>query len=741
MKPRTVIILSVVLLALVGLVLVRYAGLFGPGNGEDVVFDRTFEDVNAVEIVEGPDDMVALARDDAGWRLVQPVQAEADAIAVNRLLSTLGNLKVIKAFSADDPPGDALTGLDAPRWTVRVTDNDGPHTLRIGRRAAVLGGGEQTYVRRDRADGTPGPVFAVEDDLDVLLERPASRFRNRMLLAVRIDRVKALTVEGEQSFTLTQTDDAWRVRTLQFDAPVNDDAVRRTLPAFTNIAAEDFVDDAGEDLSRYGLGGGRQRLSVTLTLRDPDETRTLLLGAETGPNVFAKLTESDHVVVVSKALLQRLQPDPMGLRDRRVMTLATDRIFQIQLQGPGGQADLLHQDEAWRMLAPLDHAANAAAVADFLRHLGDLHVKTFHDPPAAPAAFGLDKPYAEITLFLRDADEPHRIRFGRRQDDPDLVFIQRGEQATLLEVAAVDAAFVKQSVARLCGTDLTAVPEGVRIDQVILRRQRNGQEDLVTLDRKDDGDWRMTHPTDQEANNERVERIVQQLRNLNAEQIVAIDAEPPRRYSRCTDSVIVTMTPQGHLAPDAPAAGSGVVLRVVRRQINDESPEVFAWVPGARPVRVGRCSLALYDDLTANLQSLTIWQIDPNAIGRISIQEGAAEAMTLTRTEGRWQMEGNELAAVDDRAVAKYLQGLRTVEAERFVPDSAGQERAFGLDKPWLTVTLGAGEETHRLRVALRGPDEHDRRYATTDAHDAVFVLPANEIPKLTRSAEDVLMD
>jgi hypothetical protein len=79
-------------------------------------FDR--EAVTRIE-ASWPDGRVVLERGDAGWKLVQPIAAPADAEVVDNLLSDLSFLRAVGFV--DDPPSDDETGLDRPAFAVRLS--------------------------------------------------------------------------------------------------------------------------------------------------------------------------------------------------------------------------------------------------------------------------------------------------------------------------------------------------------------------------------------------------------------------------------------------------------------------------------------------------------------------------------------------------------------------------------------------------------------------------------------------
>ena len=467
---------------------------------------------------------------------------------------------------------------------------------------------------------------------------------------------------------------------------------------------------------------------MTIDLVDPAETVELKLGNRSGQAVFARRIDRPGVVLIGQDMLARLQPDPRALREHRVVPIPPESIYQVRLTNADGVTELVRRDKGWRMNEPLAADANGPAADALVAQLAQLRVQTFHDLPAPAAAFGLDEPLVEMRLYAADG-QSRLLKVGRRNAKQETVFIQIDDSPPVMELPADRIDFLLADAAGYCGTTLTALPAGTPVSRLLLTRKPQRKEETLTLQRDDAGDWQITQPEIVSANSALIERIVQQLRDLRAVQIVAIADQAPEVFARAKHYVDITLGP-------ATDSGAGVSLRLVTLEDQDGHSGVFAWRTDQANVVVGRCDPAVYDDLTGDLRSTLIWQLDPKTIDHISIQPGSGTPLVLTRSEDGWIMDGNETAMIDAGEVETYLSGLRRLTAERFVPDSTGKLRSFGLHRPWLTVELSAGDARHRVLVADRGPDEHDHRYAAADGVEPVFVLTAETVANLSRTAD-----
>ena len=468
MKPRTVIVLVVLLAMCAGYVIVRHTDLFeAPSARSGLVFGRPLKDIRRARIVDDTGSAMAFIRQDGRWRLTAPLAATADDQAVAEIVGVLANLTSQRALPpSDEQEQAAMTGLGRPTWTIQLTAHDGTHTLLIGQQALKLGSRTtETYVQA--ADmPSPQPIHAVAIDFEPRLRRPLKDFRDKTLVSVPMDRAKRVTVEGKRRFSLHRDADGWRVVTDQFDAAAAIGAARNLVAACTGVTAIDFADET-EDLGRYGLDPGKQRLSVTIE-SGPDETITLLLGRPIGKAVYAKRADRSDVVLVANNLLDDLQPDPATLRDRRVLTLAAGAVSQIKITGADGPIDLVRSQGQWRLLAPLARPANGQAVEALLAQITRLQARRIHDNVIAPGAFGLDEPAAEVTLYLADSARRRTLRLGGKDKDNDTVYARVDEETTVMEISADDAERLLASAAGYCGTTLLATPTDAAITRLVL---------------------------------------------------------------------------------------------------------------------------------------------------------------------------------------------------------------------------------------------------------------------------------
>ena len=103
--------------------------------------------------------------------------------------------------------------------------------------------------------------------------------------------------------------------------------------------------------------------------------------------------------------------------------------------------------------------------------------------------------------------------------------------------------------------------------------------------------------------------------------------------------------------------------------------------------------------------------------------------------------EGDDLTEIDDGKVESYVVQNRRLSALRHVPESADRYRAFGLDRPWLTVQFDTIDGPHRLLISKQGDQEEINRYAVVDGMADVFVISTDKVGDLLRTVDHFTVD
>jgi hypothetical protein len=228
-------------------------------DGRVLDFDRA--QVKRITLDSG-DGHVALARADDGWRIEEPVDAKADADAVEGLLSDLQYLRADEFV--DEPASDAQLGLDAPWLTAELAPDSGePVRLAVGATRA-----DRRVVR-----GSAGRLFEVAGSRLESMPRQLAAFRWKQLASFTLEDAAQLELRFQEPdaepVTIvgkSQGEAGWSTEP-EAAAPGK---ASRLVTELSSLRAEEVAADAMGDAERAALGLAPPR--TTLLVRgQPNE--------------------------------------------------------------------------------------------------------------------------------------------------------------------------------------------------------------------------------------------------------------------------------------------------------------------------------------------------------------------------------------------------------------------------------------------------------------------------------------
>lgn len=374
-------------------------------EGEKLV-DAANDDITGLDLVFA-DREIQLRRDGGQWKLVKPVQDEADEPAVKALLGAISGARVTKTI---ENAGDlAAFGLDRPDPTVRlaIRDKPGP-TIHVGKNTQI---GGKTYVRV----GDEPAVRLTASSLKFALNKQAKDLRDKQLLSFQDDQVQRVDIrQGSETAALVRKDkEAWTVE--PGGHPADATEVRSYLASLRSTRAVDFP---AVETATAGLE--TPRLAVTVTL-EGGATQTLALGSETAvgsaKQIYARRTDQPTIVTLGEWSWRTLAKDANQFRDKTVLGVDPDRVNRVVLERRTGTgATLVRAGASWTVEGVSDKPVRETAIGRFLDDVRDLKGSGVAAEPVADLKpLGLDAPELRITLLDKEG-QPLGTVLATRKD-------------------------------------------------------------------------------------------------------------------------------------------------------------------------------------------------------------------------------------------------------------------------------------------------------------------------------------
>lgn len=282
----------------------------------------------------------------------------------------------------------------------------------------------------------------------------------KQLFDFKAESVKSITlkrVDGPECAGERQPDGTWKITepnaTIQ-PMPLVWDRMAAALAGLTN---QRNIVEAPADLGSYGLAEPRLKFSATIDGHDPVN---LVFGSPEPTQVsrFARLNDGPVMLINEKQFFE-LDRDLDFLRYRFLVDnreAPLNRIEYVRIWtgreakppsmptapavGEEGTRIIVERSaasEPWRMLQPVNTAANVEAVEALAKELQFALAEGFVDAPANLADYGLEPPNARIvirdansatpqTILLGDADKTGKGRLFAKREGKDAVFTLDG---------------------------------------------------------------------------------------------------------------------------------------------------------------------------------------------------------------------------------------------------------------------------------------------------------------------------
>jgi hypothetical protein len=344
----------------------------------------------------------ALGEPESEWKITAPMQARADAFAVDGLLDSLTSLEKTSTIEKADRKAQ---GLDKPRATVRVETEDGTRVLQIG--AAVPTGGAliAALEGEDRS-------YVVSDSIWTQLDREPGSWRDRQLFRASRDAIAriTLTAPGGQKMVLAQQNGRFQVVSPfadRADKQVTDDL----YADLSGLTAEEFVDQPQLAPAAMGLQPPQAVVEVAFQKGEP---LRIELGAPASaePEPPADPTADPTAPPPASAVYARVGGQLLETRTRLPQTIArpaaewrarglsafeVHEIEAVTVKDSKGQLRLTRAGTDWKRG---EETISYMPVSDFLFALTGAQA----DRLLAPAEAGaLGQPVLTVELDAKDA--------------------------------------------------------------------------------------------------------------------------------------------------------------------------------------------------------------------------------------------------------------------------------------------------------------------------------------------------
>ncbi len=377
-----------------------------------------------------------------------------------------------------------------------------------------------------------------------------------------------------------------------------------------------------------------------------------------------------------------------------------------------GIDDAYAKDSAgqWRLVSPVDALARQDALEVLARVLPSLGGRAFIDAPENLADFGLDHPFARLTVFGPGGNSETLLLGGIDSGDATGEAGLYVKHETGQSVVVVDARLF---------TLLPAEPQAFRERRLFTRealglkslRYRDGTNEF-TLENSDAG-WRLTDAPAGETDQVAVSMYIAQLKRVEGESFPDKVAPDVFGTPRIALEFTFNEGPGSRVEIGAPVPGSDPIEFYARQDFDSLTTIPFDGFQAlqATPFDFHVKSLLKCDPKTVNGIELTI--------------EGAR--FVFSRANGRWAVTEPANATLSAQSdVTNFLAALTNLQA-RGVADPPPAAAVQGIESPILEVTIRTEDAAlptiGPIRIGNLKSESSRERFATVEGRSAVYFV------------------
>ncbi len=247
-----------------------------------------------------------------------------------------------------------------------------------------------------------------------------------------------------------------------------------------------------------------------------------------------------------------------------------------------------------------------------------------------------------------------------------------------------------------------------------------------TVLKKSDGTWKMVEPIQAGADETEASSLASSLASLEVQRVVDENPRDLKQYGLANPPRV-----------DVAFAG-GDDKAQKHLYLGDKTAtggDMYAMVPGQKKVFL----VSAYLDSTFNktpfdLRDKTILKFDRNKADSVQIVT-ADRTLDMTKSGEDWKMTKPVEARADYGSVEGLIGRLQTAQMKALVAQDATDLKQYGLDKPEISATVGAGSSRATLVLGKKSPE--GTVYAKDAARPMVFTVETALADELKKPPDD----
>ncbi len=316
------------------------------------------------------------------------------------------------------------------------------------------------------------------------LEESVFKVEKENVLSFRID------FPDRAGVGIKRSGESWALD-IPIDAPADGSTVDSFLSEVLEARAERRLEGIGpDDLSQFGLDQPR----ASISLEAETSSKTLQVGKNdfVGSKTYAKLADSEEVLLISNQLYSSADKKLSEWRDKRVLVFDRAKVVGVEIVRKDRTLKLEKAEDRWLVTSPLEDAADEAAITGILSNVDLARIEEFVDGEASDLdAFGLEEPVLRLSLTIAESGDTQILEIGS-QTESSSYYARDPSRAGVFKIKSDLEEKLRQEVWHFRDKEVLNVGQ----DQVSKVKLTRGDEEITI--RHEDFKWLLESPVEHE---------------------------------------------------------------------------------------------------------------------------------------------------------------------------------------------------------------------------------------------------
>ena len=353
---------------------------------------------------------VALAAKDGSWRIIAPLQVEADTRVVQSMLRALALGKITRVVE-EQATALAPFGLEKPSMSVTVLAGSRQETVSIGDSGPIS---STLYAMRASDKKILLTDLATKD----FLNKTLLTFRKKEILPVDSSQVERVRLSYPKTEIVLyrgaeKEKKKWSIR-YPIEASADQAEVRTLLMKLDDLKALAFV-DPGPQHDEQSKRLTKPSIKLMVYAGGADHTIKLYQPDPASGEAFAVTTPDAPIYRINPTIMKDLTRELFTLQDKRLLGMDGDDIAMLEVKTRETHYTLIRQNNVWVLEDAPTKTLDQEKVALFVSRVVDLPAEIRIVKQAGPLApYGLTSPTAEFLATGKDGKAMGRVVLGMR---------------------------------------------------------------------------------------------------------------------------------------------------------------------------------------------------------------------------------------------------------------------------------------------------------------------------------------